>query len=146
MDILFFCIKLKLTWLVFCISNVLVLSPPKRFFLFFIFRETTFKIIHQSFLQRQEYAYKFCLGTTCREITAQPAKLSRPSSKARSVLISKSLVGSSSSNTFPSSLKSSSQGVNGYSPPESVETFLFWSLPKLKRLKYARIQLDALPS
>src|SRR5690606_40754510 len=67
-------------------------------------------------------------------ITAQPAKFSRPSSKALRVFTSKSLVGSSSSNTLPSSLRVMARCSRLRSPPERVDTFLFCSLPeKLKR-------------
>ena len=75
---------------------------------------------------------------SCEITTAQPAKLSKPSSKARSVLISKSFVGSSSKSTFPSSFKVIARCKRLRSPPESMETFLFCSPPpKLNRDKYA---------
>ena len=57
-------------------------------------------------------------------ITAQPAKFSRPSSRARKVFTSKSLVGSSSNNTFPSSLKVIARCSLFRSPPDKVDTFL----------------------
>ncbi len=80
-------------------------------------------------------------------ITAQPAKFSRASSSARKVLTSKSLVGSSKSNTLPPSLSAMARWSRFRSPPERTPTFLLWSPPaKLNRLRYARAFTRCPPS
>ena len=61
--------------------------------------------------------------------TAQPAKASRPSSRARRVSTSRSLVGSSRSSTLPPRASTLARCTRLRSPPERTPTFFCWSEP-----------------
>src|SRR5690606_12067381 len=118
-----------------------VRSPPSRFLLFSSYSE---KLPSKKYTSEMPSKARMCVQIlsknhlSCEITTAQPAKLSSPSSKARSVLMSKSFVGSSRSKAFPSSFKVIARCSLLRSPPEREETFLFCSLPeKLNLLKYA---------
>ena len=79
--------------------------------------------------------------------TAQPAKFSRPSSKARKVLTSMSLVGSSSKSTLAHDLSVKARCKRFLSPPDNIPQRFSWSFPlKLKRLRYARALTSRLPT
>ena len=64
---------------------------------------------------------------SCEITTAQPAKSSKPSSSARRVFTSISLVGSSSNRTLPSSFNAIARCKRLRSPPDRMPHFFSWS-------------------